>query len=90
MKAFSLLCLALVLITAIPFALYVWPTKYAYDHIKLGTTDFPVRIHRFSGEAEQLSPVGWQPLRPILTAPLDVLLRPADFYGCPTCTQIPR
>jgi len=53
----------LILIAAIPFAIYVWPTKYAYDRIKVGESEFPVRIHRLTGDAEQLTPAGWRPLR---------------------------
>jgi hypothetical protein len=54
----------LVLVAAVPFAVYVWPTKYAYDYIKLGEAQFPVRIHRLTGDAEQLTPAGWRPLKP--------------------------
>jgi hypothetical protein len=55
---------ALILVAAVPFAIYVWPTKYAYDQIKLGESQFPIRIHRVTGYAEQLTPAGWQPLSP--------------------------
>jgi len=54
----------LVLVAAVPFAVYVWPTKYAYDHLKYGENDFPVRIHRLTGDADQLTPAGWRALRP--------------------------
>ena len=53
----------LLLVAAIPFAIYVWPTKYAYDHIKLGDSQFPVRIHRLTSEADFLTPAGWKPLK---------------------------
>ncbi len=45
----------LIFVAAVPFAIYVWPTKYAYDQIKLGDSQFPVRIHRMTGEAEFLT-----------------------------------
>jgi hypothetical protein len=43
------------------FAAFVWPTAYRYDHIQmLGETApgpvYPVRINRFTGEAEMLLP----------------------------------
>ena len=62
MKVFAIFCFILILIAAVPFAIYVWPTKYAYNRIKLGESDFPIRIHRVTGHAEQLTPAGWQPL----------------------------
>jgi len=64
MQGLTKLCIILILIAAIPFAIYVWPTKYAYDRLKLGEADFPVRMHRLTGDAEQLTPVGWRPLKP--------------------------
>src|SRR5262245_1582146 len=63
MQGLTKLCIVLILIAAIPFAIFVWPTKYAYDRLKLGEADFPVRIHRLTGDAEQLTPVGWRPLK---------------------------
>jgi hypothetical protein len=54
----------LILAAAVPFAIYVWPTKYAYDQIKLGDSQFPVRIQRLTGEADFLTPAGWRPLKP--------------------------
>jgi hypothetical protein len=46
------------------FAVYVWPTRYRYDHMSfpgdVGT--YPVRIDRFSGEVEVLRPMGWRSL----------------------------
>ncbi len=42
----------LIFVAAVPFAIYVWPTKYAYDQIKLGDSQFPVRIHRMTGECD--------------------------------------
>lgn len=40
-------------------ALFVWPTVYRYDHMKLDTYDYPVRINRLTGKAEVLFPNGW-------------------------------
>src|SRR5262245_12487017 len=54
----------LILVATVPFAIYVWPTKYAYDQIKLGDSQFPVRIHRLTGEADFLTLAGWRPLKP--------------------------
>jgi len=40
-------------------ALYVWPTIYKYDHIKLDTNDYPVRINRLTDKTEFLLLDGW-------------------------------
>jgi hypothetical protein len=42
-----------------PFALFVWPTAYRYDHVALGvenggTSTYPMRINRFNGVSEML------------------------------------
>lgn len=54
------------------FAVFVWPTKYRYDHMHVTTGDtsavMPVRIDRFTGRAEELVPAisksggGWTTL----------------------------
>ncbi len=41
------------------FAWAVWPTLYRYDHMHSGSREWPVRINRFSGEADMLFPDGW-------------------------------
>lgn len=83
MQRFIIICGLLILIAvAIPFAVYVWPTKYQYDRFRLDTFEVPVRIDRFTGQAEQLTVMGWQPLRP---AEFDSLGRPVkmDLSGRP-------
>lgn len=40
-------------------AYFVWPTPWRYDRIR----ELPVRIHRITGDAEMLTPSGWQPMR---------------------------
>jgi hypothetical protein len=40
-------------------AVFVWPTRYKYDHMKLGEDDLPVRIDRLTGKTEILFPQGW-------------------------------
>jgi hypothetical protein len=64
MRRFFIITGALILISAaMPFAVYIWPTKYRYDRIRLGEGyEFPVRIDRLTGEAEHLTAVGWRPL----------------------------
>jgi hypothetical protein len=34
--------------------IFVWPTRYRYDHIKQGSNTVPVRIDRFTGKTEAL------------------------------------
>jgi hypothetical protein len=56
-----------VVVLAIAYALvvYVWPTRYRYDHILTGNEDYPVRIDRLTGEGEMLTPDdGWVPMGP--------------------------
>ena len=97
MKVFAIFCFILILIAAVPFAIYVWPTKYAYDRIKLGESDYPIRIHRVTGHAEQLTPAGWQPLgQSPAQAQIDTFERPVpspspDQSGRPiTTTPTPK
>ena len=98
MQGFTKFCFTLILIAAIPFAIYVWPTKYAYDQIKLGEAQFPVRIHRITGNAEQLTPAGWRPLRPGLAqtdnngrpVPSPSPITPTPAARRPTISPTPR
>jgi hypothetical protein len=54
--------LALLLIVTI-FALWVWPTRFRYDHIFNDGNTYPVRIDRFSGDSDMLVPdEGWVPV----------------------------
>lgn len=39
--------------------LFVWPTLYRYDHLKMGPNSYPVRTHRITGVAELLYWDGW-------------------------------
>ena len=63
------------------YAIFVWPTRYMYDHIGVGEgSSFIVRIDRFTGKAEWLMPQqGW------------VLMEPSNSnnkYGTPTPTPV--
>src|ERR1035437_9155802 len=49
--------LALAVIAGLAY--YVWPTRYRYDHLKLGQNEFPVRTDRLSGDTEVFYPSGW-------------------------------
>ncbi len=45
------------------FALYVWPTRFRYDHLTSDGNLVPVRIDRFNGNADMLVPdEGWVPV----------------------------
>lgn len=51
------------LVVAIAFAVYVWPTRWHYDHMTTDGNIVPVRIDRFSGDADMLVPdEGWIPV----------------------------
>lgn len=51
------------------FGATVWPTLYRYDHITAGYSR-PVRIHRLTGQAEQLTLQGWRRMAPAPVEPL--------------------
>jgi hypothetical protein len=43
--------------------LYVWPTRFRYDHMTVDGNLVPVRIDRISGDADMLVPDdGWVPV----------------------------
>ena len=45
------------------FAVFVWPTRYRYDHLTTDGNLLPVRIDRFNGNADMLVPdEGWVPV----------------------------
>ena len=51
------------LLVALLFAVYVWPTRWRYDHMTMDGNIVPVRMDRFSGEADMLLPdEGWVPV----------------------------
>jgi hypothetical protein len=100
MKQILIVCgVVLFLVGAILFVRYVWPTKYSYDRIQLGGYEFPVRIDRFTGDAERLGNAGWQPLRPPrksaeeilgISPAQDILGRPVDLFGNPISSPTPK
>lgn len=45
------------------FASTVWPTRYRYDHVLVEEETYPVRIDRFTGDADMLTPDGWVPMQ---------------------------
>lgn len=51
--------LALVLITLLIMcaAVFVWPTRYRYDHVQIGRVTLPVRMDRITGRSEVFSPM---------------------------------
>lgn len=53
-----LLTIVLFLITT-ACAFFVWPTRYRYDHLKIGQNSFPVKIDRITGNTKVLYPTGW-------------------------------
>jgi hypothetical protein len=63
MKAWGISLSAIVVIV---FATFVWPTPYRYEHMNLSSEgpQLIVRINRFTGSAEYLTPVGWHEMQP--------------------------
>jgi hypothetical protein len=61
-------------------AWFVWPTPYRFDTMRSGSSSVPVRINRFSGEAERLTVVGWRAMQSSpATATEAVRLMPAEL-----------
>jgi len=56
------------------FAWFGWPTQYRYE--SMGYGHIPVRINRFTGEAERLTNTGWQLMMPELPPGVS----PFEFY----------
>ena len=51
------------LIVLAVFVVYVWPTRWRYDHMTLEGNIVLVRMDRFSGDADMLLPdEGWVPV----------------------------
>jgi len=51
------------LLLLLAFAVYVWPTRWRYDHMTVDGNIVPVRMDRFSGDADMLVPdEGWVPV----------------------------
>ena len=51
------------LLLLLAFSAYVWPTRYRYDHMTVDGNLVPVRMNRFSGNADMLVPdEGWVPV----------------------------
>lgn len=51
-----LLCFVLIVLLTV----FVWPTRYRYDHTNIGGRRLPVRMDRVSGRTEVLSEGGWR------------------------------
>lgn len=46
---------------ALGFAYFVWPTPWRYDRIRSAQGyEAPIRVNRFTGTTQLLSPAGWQ------------------------------
>lgn len=61
------------------FAVFVWPTRWHYDHMTFDGDLVPVRIDRFDGHAEMLVPdSGWLPVE---TPPDDASATPTHRAG---------
>ena len=59
MRRLTLLILAII---ALALAVFVWPTRWRYDHITVESDRYLVRIERLTGRTEILVPeLGWTP-----------------------------
>ncbi|HKQ57327.1 MAG TPA: hypothetical protein VJY35_05630 [Candidatus Eisenbacteria bacterium] len=56
----------LAVLLAAAFVLFVWPTRWRYDHVTVDRDTYPVRIDRVTGHADVLLPGdGWTPAEEI-------------------------
>ncbi len=59
----ALLIRLVVLALALAFVVFVWPTRFRYDHLSTEGNTYPVRIDRITGDADMLVPdEGWVPV----------------------------
>lgn len=64
------LTMVVVLIILGLFGVFVWPTRYRYDHMSIPLVgSVPVRIDRITGEAESLGVGGWHKLGEVPAKP---------------------
>jgi hypothetical protein len=62
-RLFTRLMLLVFALALVAFALWVWPTRWRWDHLTVGGETYPVRIDRVSGHADVLLPGdGWTPV----------------------------
>src|SRR3972149_1322923 len=93
LKRFEFLTLLLLTLLV---GIFVWPTRFRYDRLKSGDSEFPVRIDRLTGRAEYFAPRrGWirddlesfQPSQELPPADLSKLncnasIRPPGLFEC--------
>ena len=59
----AVLIRVVVLALALAFVIFVWPTRFRYDHLSTEGNTYPVRIDRFTGDGDMLVPdQGWVPV----------------------------
>jgi len=51
--------IASIILVAIAFAAFVWPTPFRYEKLQRGNSTVLVRMNRFTGVAEYLTTTGW-------------------------------
>jgi hypothetical protein len=68
-------------------AFFVWPTRYRYDHLKIGQNEFPVRTDRLSGATEIFYPSGWAKRDPYVSVH-DIELDPRDVATLQTTGEM--
>ena len=57
-RRWAIVLAVVVVLVLVPFACWVWPTPWRYDHWK----ERPVRTHRVTGQYEVLVAGGWLPV----------------------------
>jgi hypothetical protein len=63
MRLLNVLRPLLLLVLVLAFLVWVWPTRFRYDHMTVDGNLVPVRIDRFNGDSDMLVPEqGWVPV----------------------------
>ena len=53
----------MIAVVVVAFLVYVWPTRWRYDHVSVDGNTYPVRMDRMSGDSDMLVPdQGWVPV----------------------------
>jgi hypothetical protein len=56
--------LVALLLAAAIFGIWIWPTPYRHDKLRMGNSEVMVRVHRFKDTVEYMAPSGeWRPMR---------------------------
>jgi hypothetical protein len=78
-KQTQIIIVVVALASLLLIGIFVWPTRYRYDHVNLQGNVLPVRIDRFTGKTEMLDASGWhEPSSPVALPAKQIQELPSD------------